>query len=512
MSVKKIVCILCSALIIFSGCGKKGGTQDIQNQNQNKAIKIQMHQTDTLNPVLAYDETVRDALSLCYEPLFRVNSSVEPEGVLAKSYKISDDSQSVIIILKDSALWHDGKALTSEDVVYTIEYIKSQENSPYYFCVQYIEEAKAIDDLSVKLTLSRPYAQMAYSLYFPVIPKHKENIEDEITGTGAYKMVQYLPSSEITLEKNTSWHGGEAHTESVIVTMTRNNDIAASAFNTGVINVVTSRAYDLSNYALMEGTKSKKYSSARYEYMAFNQKTSVFESKFIRLAVASAINREELVEGAYNGFAVAANAPLHPRSEKVMPSVTLTEYNLENAYELLFYEGYTPNDNTGLLENKNKRGISFTITVNKENTARVKCAQQISAQLVKAGMNVSVKVLDFKEYKKAIESGSYDAYIGGVTLGNIYDFEFLLSGEGNLNSFGYSDKYMELALSQMASSPSEDSLENAILNFEEVFTREQPVCGIAFLSDVLITSGKISGEFLPTMNFPYANLYNWKIK
>lgn len=512
MSMKKTVCILCSVLILFSGCGKKGATQDGKNQNQNKAIKIQMHQTDTLNPVLADEQTVRDALSLCYEPLFRVKDTVEPEGVLAKSYQISDDSQSVIILLKESTSWHDGKAFTSEDVVYTIEYIKSQENSPYHFCVEYIEAAKAIDDLSVRLTLSRPYAQMAYSLYFPVIPKHKENIDDRIMGTGAYKMAQYLPSSEITLEKNTSWHGGEARTESVIVTMTRNNDIAASSFNTGVINVVTSSAYDLSNYALMEGVKSKKYPSARYEYMAFNQKSSVFASRFIRLAVASAINREELVNDAYNGFAVAANSPLHPQSEKVMPSVTLTEYNLENAYELLFYEGYTPNENTGVLEDGNKKGISFTIIVNKENSSRISCAEQISAQLVKAGMNVAVKILGFEDYKKAIESGSYDAYIGGTTLGNIYDYEFLLSGEGKLNTFGYSDNYMELALSQMASAPSEDSLENAILNFEEVFTREQPVCGIAFLSDVLITSGKISGEFAPAMNFPYANLYNWKLK
>ncbi len=512
MSLKKIVCILCSALILFSGCGKKGGTQDAKNQNQNKAIKIQMHQTDTLNPILAYDETVRDALSLCYEPLFRVNGSVMPEGVLAQSYEISDDSQSVIILLKDSASWHDGSAFTSEDVVYTIEYIKSQQNSPYYFCVQYIEEAKVIDDLSVKLTLSRPYAQMAYSLYFPIIPNKSEELDEKIMGTGAYKMVRYLPSSEITLEKNTSWHGGEAQTDSVLVTMTRNNDIAASAFNTGVINVVTSSAYDLSNYALMEDVKSKKYPSARYEYMAFNQGSSIFASKFIRLAVTSAINREELVENAYNGYAVAANAPLHPQSEKVMPSVTLTEYNLENTYELLFYEGYTPNENTGLLEDENKNSITFTIIVNKENTARVSCAEQISAQLVKAGMNVSVQELDFGAYKEAIESGSYDAYIGGTTLGNIYDYEFLLSGEGELNYFGYSDKYMELALSQMASSPSEDSLENAILNFEEVFTREQPVCGIAFLSDVLITSGKVSGEFAPTMNFPYSNLYNWKLK
>ena len=123
MNIKKTACILCGVLILFSGCGKKGTTQNDKDQNQNKAIKIQMHQTDTLNPILAMEETVRDALSLCYEPLFRVKDTVEPEGVLAKSYQISDDSQNVIILLKESASWHDGKPFTSEDVVsYSLKY------------------------------------------------------------------------------------------------------------------------------------------------------------------------------------------------------------------------------------------------------------------------------------------------------------------------------------------------------------------------------------------------------
>ena len=85
----------------------------------------------------------------------------------------------------------------------------------------------------------------------------------------------------------------------------------------------------------------------------------------------------------------------------------------------------------------------------------------------------------------------------------MFDFEFLLSETGELNTFGYKNEYMELALSAIANAPTRESLENAALNFEEIFEREQPLCGILYLSDVLITTDAAKGSFAPCMNMAY---------
>ena len=119
------------------------------------------------------------------------------------------------------------------------------------------------------------------------------------------------------------------------------------------------------------------------------------------------------------------------------------------------------------------------------------------------GNKRGVEEKEFEDYLNSVNSGSYDAYLGVTALGNMFDFEFLLSETGELNTYGYKNEYMELALSAIANAPTRESLENAALNFEEIFEREQPLCGILYLSDVLITTDAAKGSFAPCMNMAY---------
>lgn len=509
---KNIFSFLVIILILFTGCGKKGKEKTTGTKEKSNSINLQMHITDTLNPLSSFEETVRDALFLSYEPLFKMDKELKIKGVLAESYKISDDSLSVIIKLKDSVLWHDKKPFTANDVLYTIDYILNSEESFYKEAVSYIEEVKALDDHSLRLTLNRPYAQIAYSLYFPIIPSHIENINEKIVGTGPFMQEEYIHSSELYLKKNPHWHGGEAKCDYVHISMTRKRAVASTSFVTGVINAVTNKSYDLSNYAITESSKAKKYPSANYEFLAFNHASPLFSSEFARSAISYAIDRSEIVKSGYNSYAIEANSPLHPSSPSISPSPTLLEYSIKNAQELLFYDGYSLNEDTGLLQSEDGKTVDFTILVNEENEKRLKCADLIYSQLIKAGINASIKAVSFDEYTRAIENGQFDAYLGGTRFLNIYDFEFLFGKDGSLNTFSYSDDYMELALSQIACASSEGLLQDACENFEEVFFRTQPVCGLVFESDVLITSKKIKGETSPLLNSPYSNIHLWKIK
>ena len=74
---------------------------------------------------------------------------------------------------------------------------------------------------------------------------------------------------------------------------------------------------------------------------------------------------------------------------------------------------------------------------------------------------------------------------------------------------GGGSDYMELALSALCSAPTGDSLSDAAFNFEEVFLREQPVCGLVFRSEYLMTSQNVLGKLMPTINAPYRNIYRW---
>jgi len=496
-------------LVLLCSCSEKA--PENKKVIKGGTMRLQMRLTESFNPLTSDKESVRNALSLCYEPLFKINDKIAPEGVLAKSCKISDDSMSAIVSLKDSVKWHDGKAFTAGDVVYTINQLKEIYDSVYAGCVTPIENAEAIDAGTVRLTFNRPYARIAYSLHFPIIPSHAKNLDTKITGTGPYMMDEYLTAGLLKLKSFDLWHFGKVKCEKVEISVIRDKKTAEAAFNTGIIDAVTGESIDLSNYALKGGERSARYPSSNFEFMAFNNSSGIFSSKEMRTAISMAIDRSEIVNEAYGGGAAAANSPLHPKAEIAAPSPVFAEYNKEVCFETLFYEGYSMNEKTGLLTNEKGETISFSILVNKDNSYRIKCAELIVNHLKQAGIGARVQAEEFENYLSLISSKNFDAYLGGTKLLNLYDYEFMFSEGGSLNNYGCVGEEMQAALLSIASSPSDDALENAAKNFEDVFVREQPICGIAYLSDVLISSDIVKGSLLPSPGFPYAGISGWSI-
>lgn len=504
----KYISLLLVLMLALSGCtnrnkGNEGG------EEKNKTIILQMRQMESFNPLSITHHSVRDAFSLCYEPLFSISNKVEVEGVLARNIEISDDCLSAIITLKDSVLWHDGVKFTSSDVVHTINLLKENPSWEYSENVKYIETAEPIDPLSLKIKLSRPYGQIAYSLTFPVVAAHNSELDATMLGTGAYKFSKYTPATTLAFIRNDKWHGGEALYSSIDVSIIRDNTAVTTAFNKALIDAVTDKSYDTRNSIPKQTTRMTVYPSMQYEFMATNHKRGVFASQTIRSAVSSAIDRSAIVKNCYMGNAMEANAPIHPAAQDLAESSILSQYNLSGANEMLFLEGYTFDEKTRLLVGKDGRKLSFELIVNKENPERIKTAELLAQQLFSAGIEVNVKELEFENYIKAIKGGNYDAYLGGTLLANPYDYEALLSKDGELNNYGGGSDYMELALSALCSAPTGDSLSDAAFNFEEVFLREQPICGLVFRAESLMTSQNVLGKLMPSINAPYRNIWRW---
>lgn len=507
----KHTAVLLALALFFSGC-MSGNDTGKQSKGADKTIMLQMRQSDSFNPLSVSHHTVRDALSLCYEPLFSINGKIELDGVLARNIEVSDDCLSAVVMLKDSVLWHDGIKFTSADVVHTINLLKENPSWEYAGCVKYIESAKTIDPLSLRINLSRPYGQIGYCLTFPIIASHNVNPDTEILGTGAYRFLKYTPATTLELVQNDKWHGGEAACGKVNVSIIRDDMAATTAFNTGLISTVTDGVFDTENSTPKQNTRTTLYPSAEYEYMAMNHRGGIFSSQTVRCAVSSAIDRTAVVKNCYGGNAMETNAPIHPAAKNVAESSILSQYNLSGASEMLFLEGYTLDEGTRLLKDKNGRKLSFTLLVNEENQNRIKTAQLLAQQLFAAGIEVNIKELPFDEYTAEIEKGNFDAYLAGTRLQNLYDYEPLLSNEGALNNYGYSGEYMQLALSALCSAPGADALSDAVFNFEEVFLREQPVCGLVFRMGALMTAENVMGKLMPEINAPYRNIWRWSLR
>ncbi len=496
----KSIIYLVTLCVLLCGCAKGGKSKET---NREDAITLQMSLPESFNPLNAHHQSVRDALNLCYEPLFSLDENMNVKARLAQSITISQDCLSGVITLKDSILWHDGTEFTSADVVDTVTYIQEHTDSPYYECVKNISSIEPLDPRSVSIILKEPYGQLVYSLYFPVIASHNTNPDEKLIGTGPYAFESYTQAVTLCLTKNEKWHGGKAMCDKVSVGIMRDEDVAASAFDSGSINIITSNSYDLQNNTPKNTTQLFEYPSLQYEFLAFNHNSKIFSSKEIRAAVSAAINREEIASSAYPFGSYAANSPIHPCSQALTMASEGSSYNLANASEMLFLEGYSMDKNTGLLKNEKGEKISFNLLVNSDNQSRIETAKLLTSQLFLAGIEVKVTETDFDSYLEKIKSGSFEAYLGGTTLSNMCDFGFLFSDGGSLNNYGYKSEYMAAALKGVSAANSDEARQTALAAFEEVFLREQPAAGIVFKNDVLLADENIKVTKKPQPQNPY---------
>jgi peptide/nickel transport system substrate-binding protein len=128
-----------------------------------------------LNPVLDfYNPADRDIDRLIYSSLLRIDDRGSPVNDLVESMGISREGTAYNFSLSEDATWHDGEPVTADDVVFTIELLRSDE-LPVPSDVRDLwntVEAEALDEHTLQFRLPEPYAPFMDYLTFGILPRH----------------------------------------------------------------------------------------------------------------------------------------------------------------------------------------------------------------------------------------------------------------------------------------------------------------------------------------------------
>lgn len=522
MRKRRLLALVLLACLALTACdrGEGGVVTSETSVVYGGTLNLSMAVPNTLNPLLAAQPTVRDALFAVYEPLIAVTAEQELRPILAESWAFNPDATALTVKLREGVRWHDGTELTAKDVVYTVNTIKQAADGPYSHLLRYVSAAAEAGPYSVTFNLNRSYSQLLFSLYFPIIPLNAGALDEAAVGTGPFRFENYNPGQSLSLVRSEDYRDGDAGFARIVFNIVREELSMASAFSTGVSSAVQSSVYDTDEFALPSDCRTKRACGSAFEYIGLNYRNPIFSSVTVRTAMSQAIDREEVVLDGYGSSAVAANIPMHPRSLRYSPALSLVDYNAAGAREALFYDGWADSGDgilakTLTVEDENGESysstgrLSFTLLVNSENTRRVLAANIIASRLRDTGFDVTVEEASFDDYAARIEVGDFDAYLGGTDIGNLYDLEFLLASDGSQNYSGYSSEYMDAALASLASASDDESFTNACSIVQEVFTREQPLIGVAFVDDSVYLSGAIEGGTSPLFKSPFGNIGKW---
>lgn len=150
-----------------------------------------------------------------FATLLRYDEGWNPQPYLAESWSWSDDKLSMTVKLRAGAKFHDGEAITSEDVKFSIETVKA--NHPFKTMFGAVEAVETPDDLIavIKLTQPHPALELAMSsALLPIIPEHvysklgegetakNHPMNATPVGSGPFKFKEYKKGEYIILEKN----------------------------------------------------------------------------------------------------------------------------------------------------------------------------------------------------------------------------------------------------------------------------------------------------------------------
>ncbi len=509
-------------LIFLCGCGHFSGdikTGDetariaVLDKNQygnagaERELVISMRKPLTLNPLLNEDPTVDTALKLIFEPLFNISEEQSVISNIGESFTVSPDGTELTVRLKDGLKWHDGEAITAEDVVYSLDTIKrASDSSIYKGCIANVSGYESVDSLTAVIYYNSPYSMGSYNLCFPLIPKHYYRNEDEADfnplGDGAYS-ISDSTTNEYSLVAASGINGTpKIASAKIIISPDRNTDY--DAFEHGITSVFNTK--DSRWLGRFSGSSCEKvvYSTNCFEYFGFNNQREMFKNQSVRQAIAYAIDREEIARDIYMDNMDASLTPVNPTAYMSNEdSVAAYDYSPDEALKTLWSAGLSPYN------------YSFSILVNEDNAERVETAEIIAEDLNRIGMKVSVVKKPFEEYQQLINADEFDAFIGGTDFRSGFDLrDFLLSSSvySGTNYVNFSDEMMDTLLNAEIAAVGQDAQKAALKEVERYVSLQLPVIGIGFRYGVLLTSSDISGVTIPYINNCFAGVENWSFE
>lgn len=358
---------------------------------------------------------------------------------LASKWEASADNRTFTFTLHPRAAWHDGRPVTAEDVLFTVNTIsdpKTETNrgsqiafiagldargkrgtAPLGFRVlgpkQFEIKAETPTD---PLSVFEKFGTLVY-----ILPKHilgnvapdqlnrHPFMTNPTVGSGPYKFVQYKTDQYVELLTNENYHIGAPNIRRLFVRIIPSTtmmaqlergdlDVTAGA---GIGTILTD---DWERVKAMGHVRAVSVPTPGYQFMGFNFGRAYLQDKRIRRAIAHATNRMLMVNQLLRGEGELAEGPIWPSNPYFNKNIKPWPYDQARARALLQEAGWDFNR-------------TLVLRVPTGNPIRERSADIIRENLVAVGMKVEIQRSDFPTHLAAMYAGNFDMGLVGWSGG-----------------------------------------------------------------------------------------------
>lgn len=454
-----------------------------------------------LNPLLDWNNTAdRDVNRLLFSGLVRFDERGLPHADLAESWGVSQDGTIYNFTVRPNAVWHDGTPVTSDDVIFTIEMMKSAD-SLYPQDIKDLwgrVEVTRLNEKNLKFTLPEPYVPFIDYLTFGVVPKHLlESVPpDQMTsaefnikpvGTGPYKFDQLIVENGqikgVVLTISPNYYGTPPYIEQVVFRYYPTSALAFEAYRQGDVFAVGQVTPDVLSTALEE--PNLLFYSSRLPQMGmvlFNlanpEKPFMQDQKF-RRALMLGLNRPSIINTILQGQAVIADSPILPNSWAYFDGIEKFEYDPDAAVALLKSEGYVIPAGGGDVRAKDGVPLAFTM-VHPDDAIHTQIAQAIQTQWGRIGVHVDLQPQPYDQLvlttlaSRAFQAALVDLNLARTPDPDPYPFWHQAEAVGGQNYSGWDNRAASEYLEQARVTADYSLRAKLYRNFQVVFAKELP--------------------------------------
>ena len=342
----------------------------------------------TAGAASAIDEV---ATGTIFEGLVRTGPGGVIEPALAESWEIAPDGRLYVFHLRHGVRFQDGAPFDASVVKFSLDRARapgSVNAQKAYLSV--IDKVETPDPWTVRLVLSRPSAVLIHVLTWGdaamVSPRTAAGDATRPVGTGPFRLKAWRRGDSITLERNDAYWGPKPRLRLMVLKFIADPTAAAAAMKAGDLDAfpgfpAPETMADFRRdprFTVIQGTTQGK------TILALNNAKAPFNDLRVRRALAYAVDRRAVIDGAMFGYGTPIGSHFPPGDPDYLDLTGLYPHDVAKARALLAEAGYP-------------HGFEATLRLPPPSYAR-RSGEIIAAQLAQAGVRVKIETLEWAQW------------------------------------------------------------------------------------------------------------------
>lgn len=340
-----------------------------------------------------------------FEGLTRIDSNGAVQPALATGWSISQDGKEYTFELAKNAKFHDGTALEASDVIFSLNRARGEGSvNAQKALFKAISSVEAVDDHTVKVTLSNPVGNFLFNMGWGdaviVAPESADTNKTNPIGTGPFKFSKWVKGDRIEIVKNPDYWGTPARINKATFKIIADPAAALSAVLAGDVDgfPIFPAPENLDQIKADPRFSVVVGSTEGETILSTNNAKKPFNDVRVRRAIAHAINRQAVIDGAMFGYGTPIGSHFAPHHPAYVDLTGKYPHDPAKAKALLAEAGYP-------------QGFKATLKLPPPAYAR-RGGEIIASELRKVGIELEIIPVEWAQWlKEVFKATDYDLTI-----------------------------------------------------------------------------------------------------